>query len=124
MKTLLTENNQMIKENQSVLKNNILRITNLLDSEVEIPNLIVVVPKPEQSGREPKGTSQKAKKREIGIWRIAHKTNPKKWFQTSKLELHILCPRTMKTAVTFDLPEPTEFVKNNAGLIKTGLTAL
>ncbi|GMI05759.1 hypothetical protein TrVE_jg12799, partial [Triparma verrucosa] len=112
---------ERIKAIDEGVRNNLVRFTNLLNKEVEVPNLIIVLPKPEQTSTTAGGSWSFGKSKSgerLG------KLAPRSWFTTATLELHIICPIKKKTAVKFDIPEATEFVKNNAGLIKVGIAAL
>ena len=111
---ILRENAERLKDIDEMARINIRRITNLLNPEFEVPNLILVVPTPDETM--------------IGMKKSLMKKSgwpsPRKWFERETFDLHIICPITNMTAVSFGIPEPTDFVKKNASLIKTGLMAL
>ncbi|GMH51508.1 hypothetical protein TrST_g309 [Triparma strigata] len=111
---LLLQNSALLNEIDATTRNNIKRITNLLNTKLTVPNLILIVPSLNESMRQKMLTSG---------W-----PSPKNWFKNittkTSFDLHIICPLTKTTSVTFGIPEPKDFIKNNSSLVKCGLMAL
>jgi len=109
--TLLHQHTALLQEINETVRNNINKIQNMLKS-ADVPNLIIVIPAPSK------------KKSSWAFPKVKKMFDTTTWFQEKGFDLHIICPITLKSVVTFDIKKPREFVKKNAGLIKVGLLAL
>ncbi|GMH87840.1 hypothetical protein TL16_g10980 [Triparma laevis f. inornata] len=112
-KLLVHQHMALLEGTHESFRNNMRRITNMLDTEVAVPNLIVVVPAPEKARRTGWTTPNLSSLFELS-----------KLLQQKSMDLHIICPLTRKIAVPFEVSKPAAFAKENAGLIKLGVFAL